>query len=254
MPEIEITTLLFLLAVALGAVVQTITGFAMGLITMAGIAVMGVADIAFTAAVVSFISLANTGVGLRKGIRFVDWDYMKWMAVGFVPAMVVALALLAWLSEHYYNFLKFLLGIVIILAGSMLMISPEPFSKKTGRTGLSAIGIAGGVIGGLYSAGGGPIAYFMYRQPMDLNVIRYSLLAVIALSTLVRTVLITVSGQMTSGILMMSAVSVPLVIVVTLAVSRYLDFIPEKIVRSIVYIVLLLVGGFLVLASFLGLD
>ena len=55
MPEIEITTFLFLAVVVLGALVQTITGFAMGLVTMAGIAVLGIADIAFSAAVVSFI-------------------------------------------------------------------------------------------------------------------------------------------------------------------------------------------------------
>jgi len=39
----EINTILFLAAVALGAIVQTITGFAMGLITMAGVAVFGIA-------------------------------------------------------------------------------------------------------------------------------------------------------------------------------------------------------------------
>ena len=36
MMEIEINTIWFLAVVALGAVVQTITGFAMGLLTMAG--------------------------------------------------------------------------------------------------------------------------------------------------------------------------------------------------------------------------
>ena len=56
--EIEINTILFLAVVALGAVVQSDTGFAMGLVTMVGITVLGVADIAFSAAVVSFISMA----------------------------------------------------------------------------------------------------------------------------------------------------------------------------------------------------
>ena len=40
--EIEINTILFLAVVALGAVVQSDTGFAMGLVTMAGITVLGV--------------------------------------------------------------------------------------------------------------------------------------------------------------------------------------------------------------------
>jgi hypothetical protein len=47
--------------------VQTLTGFAMGLIIMAGVALFNIADIAFTAAVVSFISLTNTGIDMLTG-------------------------------------------------------------------------------------------------------------------------------------------------------------------------------------------
>ena len=89
----------------------------------------------------------------------------------------------------------------------------------------------------------------MYRLPIDLNVIRFSLLAVIGLSTLARTIMISVSGQMSREILLVSAISVPLVIIVTLWVSRYLHYIPDKVARGIVYIVLLGVDGFLVLVS-----
>ena len=249
MIDIEINIIWFLAVVALGAVIQTITGFAMGLVTMAGIAVLGVADIAFSAAVVSFISMANTSIGLRQGFRQVDWVYMKWIGITFLPAMAGALVLLTYLSEHYYDLLKLLLGLVIILAGSMLMISPRPYRDKSSPASLSAIGLLGGAIGGLYSAGGGPIAYFMYRQPIDLNVIRFSLLAVIGLSTLARTVMISVSGQMSRDILVVSAVAVPLVIGVTLWVSRYVHRIPDKVVRRIVYVVLLGVGAFLVISS-----
>ena len=96
--EIEINTILFLAVVALGAVVKSVTGFAMGLVTMAGITVLGVADIAFSAAVLSFISMTNSSIGLRKGYRQVDWDYMKWIGITFLPAMAIALALLTYLS------------------------------------------------------------------------------------------------------------------------------------------------------------
>ena len=134
--EIEINTILFLAVVALGVVVQTIMGFAMELVTMVSITLLGVADIAFSAAVVSFISMANTSIGLRKGYRQVDWDYMKWIGITFLPAMAIALALLTYLSEHYYNLLRLLLVLVIILAGSMLMISPRPYARKSNRTSL----------------------------------------------------------------------------------------------------------------------
>ena len=142
--------------------------------------------------------------------------------------MAIALLLLTYLSEHHYNLLKFLLGLVIILAAR---ISPRPYAQKSSRTSLSAVGVLGGFIGGLYSAAGGPVAYFMYRQPIDLNVIRFSLFAVIGLSTLSRTIMISVSGHMSREILLVSALSVPLVVIGTLWVSRYLHYIPDKVVR-----------------------
>ena len=58
--------------------------------------------------------------------------------------MAIALLLLTYLSEHHYNLLKFLLGLVIILA---VMISPRPDAQKPSRTSLSAVGVLGGFIG-----------------------------------------------------------------------------------------------------------
>ncbi len=75
--EIEINIIWFLAVVALGTAVQTITGLAMGLVTMAGVALLGVADIVFSAAAVSFISMVNAGISLRKGFRQVDCSYIK---------------------------------------------------------------------------------------------------------------------------------------------------------------------------------
>lgn len=245
----EINTILFLAVVAVGAMVQTITGFAMGLITMAGVAVFGIADIAFSAAVVSFISLVNAIVALRKGYRQVDWNYVKGILSGLVPAMVLGIALLTYLSEHYYQGLKLLLGLVIIIAGTLLMISPAPFVRPSGRFGQAMSGFFGGMLAGLYSAGGAPIAYFMYRQPLALNTIRFSLLAVFMATTAVRSVMIGVSGQMTAEIVKMSLLAIPLVVLVTLATSRFSPRIPDKVVRIMVFLVLVAVGGFLVIGS-----
>jgi uncharacterized membrane protein YfcA len=124
----EINTILFLVIVVLGALVQTLTGFAMGLIIMAGVALFNIADIAFAAAVVSFISLANAGVALRHGHQYVDLRFVKRTLLGLTPAMAFGIILLTYLSEHYYALLKLLLGFVIILAGTSLMIPPHPLA------------------------------------------------------------------------------------------------------------------------------
>jgi hypothetical protein len=127
----EINTILFLVVVVLGALVQTVTGFAMGLIIMAGVALFNITDIAFAAAVVSFISLTNAGVALRYGHRHVDWLFVRRILLGMIPAMALGIALLTYLSEHYYALLKLLLGFVIILAGTSLMLAPAPFGSRS---------------------------------------------------------------------------------------------------------------------------
>ena len=249
---IEVNTILFLAVVVLGAVVQTITGFAMGLIIMAGVAIFSITDIAFAAAVVSFISLVNTAVALRRGYRHVDVGMVVLMLVGLLPAMAVGILLLGFLSENYYSGLKLLLGVVIMVAGTSLMISPAAFSRKSGGPAFIVCGSMGGLLAGLYSAGGAPLAYFCYRQPLSINTIRFSLLSVFAASTFVRALMVGVSGQLSTGIMTMSALAVPLVVLVTLVTSRFVHLVPDRAVRVVVFVVLLLAGGFLVGASLLS--
>ncbi|MGB1685146.1 MAG: hypothetical protein ACPHE0_01710, partial [Pseudomonadales bacterium] len=110
----------------------------------------------------------------------------------------------------------------------------------------SAAGVSGGLLAGLYSAGGAPLAYFMYRQPVALNVIRFSLLAIFAITTSARSVMVGVFGQLNMNIMVMSAVAVPLVIVVTLATARLTPHMPDRLVRLLVFFVLVVVGGILI--------
>jgi uncharacterized membrane protein YfcA len=221
----------------------------MGLIIMTGVALFAITDIAFAAAVVSFISLVNTLVALRKGYRFIDTGYVRWILAGSVPAMALGLLLLAWLSEYYYDLLKLMLGFVIILGGCLLMISPAPREMRSSRLTSFSFGAAGGVLAGLYSASGAPLAYFMYRQPLDINAVRFSLLAVFAATTGIRSIMVAGSGQMTSDIVMTSLLAVPLVIVVTLLTSRVAHLVPDHTVRVMVFMILLLAGLFLITGS-----
>ena len=246
---VETNTIVFLVIVTIGAMVQTITGFAMGLMIIAGVAVFAITDIAFAAAVVSFISLVNAAVALRRGYRHVQWHYVKWILAGLLPCIVVGLVLLELLSDSYYELLRMFLGLVIMLAGCLLMISPRPFEQGSGPVPVACCGALGGVLAGMYSAGGAPLAYFMYRQPLEIDAIRFSLLAVFGVTTLSRSVLVGLSGQLSADILLISALSIPLVILSTVVTTRFVPLIPDRAVRVLVFFVLLLAGGFLVYTS-----
>ena len=137
---LEIDTLMFLALVAIGAAMQTITGFAMGLIVMAGVTIFGIADIAFSAAVVSFISLLNAVIALRSGYRHINWRFVLWISAGLLPSIVIGLLLLNFMSEFYYETLQMLLGVVVIFAGCVLMVSPNPYKNQSSSAGFAFFG------------------------------------------------------------------------------------------------------------------
>ena len=243
---IETNTLLFFALVAFGAVVQTVTGFALGLIIIAGVTVLGIAEISFAAAVISFVALANVLVALRASRHHIDLEYVKWVAIGLVPFMLVGVIFLEFLGTQYYNFLKVLLGVVIICAGVMLMITPAAYEKESPKPIRTLCGMLGGVMAGLYSSGGPPLAYFMYRQPIELNTIRATLLAIFAISTLWRTFVVAVAGHIDSQVLITAATSIPVVIVATLVTGKFMYLIPDRLVRRLVFFLLMGTGVFLV--------
>ena len=243
---LETNTLVFFALVAAGAVVQTVTGFSLGLIIIAGVTVLNIAEISFSAAVISLITFVNTIVALRNNRRHIDFNYVKRISLGLVPVLVVGVILLDYLSAKYYNFLQILLGIVIIGAGIMLMITPAAYKEKSSNTATTLCGILGGLVAGLYSAGGAPLAYHLYRQPVELNVIRATLLAIFAISTFWRTLVVAVAGHIDSRVLVTAATSIPVVIVVTVVTGRFVHHIPDRIVRRLVFILLIVVGAFLI--------
>ena len=63
--------------------------------------------------------------------------------------------------------------------------------------------------------------------------------------------MIGVSGQLNMAILQMSVVAIPLVIVVTLVASRYVQLVPDHLVRRLVFVILIVAGIFLIAASLL---
>jgi uncharacterized membrane protein YfcA len=227
----------------LGALVQSITGFAMGLIIMGGVTALGVAEIAFSAAVVSLISMVNAAVALRHTYKFVDIHIWTAMIAGLIPLTIAGVLLLELFSARFYEIIQVMLGVVIIGAGTSLMIQPRPFEGVSSRPAVAAVGGLGGVIGGLYGAGGAPLAWFMYRQPLELNVIRATLLATFLVSTSGRAVVVGFAGHLTKDVLLTALLAVPMVILVTLAGARLAPHVPDKLIRRFVFILLILLGA-----------
>jgi uncharacterized membrane protein YfcA len=225
--------------------VQTLSGFAMGLIIMGGVTALGLAPISETAAVVSLVSLVNTLLALRRCYHLIDYSYVISIASAMLPALLLGVIVMSYLAQAYVDGLRMLLGLVIVTAGVLLMLTPKPYTAPSGIIKKSLAGFVGGVMGGMYGAGGAPLAYLMYRQPLAVNIVRASLLCLFAISTVVRTVVVGAAGQINRDVLSLSALAVPLVVVVTLGTVRISHRVSDAMVRRGAFVLLILLGLFL---------
>lgn len=242
-------TLAFLLLLAAGAFVQTITGFAMGLIVMGGVALLGIIELTTAAAVVSMVSLVNVVVALRRHYRHIHKRLVAAILAGMAPMIFVGVQLLDFLSQENLMLLKFLLGLVIVVAGILLVSKPTPYAQVTGTLPAIATGMGAGLMGGMYGAGGAPTAYLMYRQPLLIQVVRATLLSTFAISTVIRTGFIAVEGHLTNQVGILFAYSVPVVIVMTLIGDKIAPLVPETGVRRAALWLLVGIGGTLMVSG-----
>ncbi|MBI5461403.1 MAG: sulfite exporter TauE/SafE family protein [Gammaproteobacteria bacterium] len=171
---------------ALGSFVQALSGFALGLIVLGSVTLLQLAPIPFTAAVISMISLVNGSWVLARHPSSIQWRSVAWTVTGLIPAVGLGLALLAHLDTELPGLLRRLLGLVILVAGLLLMLRPHPHAQASGRFTTLLSGMAGGLLGGLFSTAGPPVVFHLYRQPWTLSAIRSTLLAIFVISTLVR--------------------------------------------------------------------
>ena len=243
------TTLAFLLLVSLGALVQTITGFAMGLIIMGGAALFGLIDLRAAAAVVSLISLMNVAVALRRTYRFVEREFFLSIVLGMIPMIIIGVLLLDYWSGSNYELLKMMLGLVIVSAGVLLFLKPLAYLQRSPRWLNVLVGCASGIMGGLYGAGGAPTAYHLYRQPLLLQAVRATLLGTFAISTIVRSGFVAVQGHITTEVLWLTGLAMPAVVGMTLLGGVLMPRVPELAVRRFAFLLLILLGGSLVVGG-----
>lgn len=184
MTPLELSILLALAFI--GSFIQALTGFALGLIVLGTATLLDLASIPFIAAVVSMISLVNGAWVLGRHPREIEWRQVGWITLGLAPMIAVGMALLAYLDTTLPMFLRQLLGAVIVAAAVLLFMRPHPLIQASGSVPTILSGLAGGVLGGLFSTAGPPIVFHIYRQPWRMAQIRSTLLTVFILATLLR--------------------------------------------------------------------
>lgn len=239
--------LAFLGLVALGSYVQTVTGFAFGLIVMGGATYVGLASVAFTANVVTFVALANTATAVHRRHGHINLRIMVFSSLGVLLFSGLGLFVLSQLSKGAVDLLEMLLGIVILGSGILLMLHPTPLKTVSSQWSHLLAGGLGGFLSGMFGAGGPPLVVHLYRQPLKFAVVRTTLLAILGIMPLIRIIFETVSGNITTDILKLMALAVPVSILTTLLAKRYPPPVSELVMRRFAFGLLCVLGLSLIL-------
>lgn len=232
----------FLLLTGMAAYVQTLTGFAFGLITMGGVGLTGLLSLPDAAMLVSILTLVNATQMLLRGWRDVDWQKFGLVLVASWPFLFIGFHLLEWLAASRADLLRLALGFVIVVSSLQLARRPDPLKQPSGAPSFLLFGSIAGLMGGMFSTAGPPLVYHFYRQPLPLVVVRETLVTIFALNALFRTGLVIATDQIPAASTLSGLFAVPAVIAATHLARRYPPPLSQTVMRRIVFLLLFLSG------------
>lgn len=243
-------TLLPLLAVvALATYFQTVTGFGLGMIVMGATSGFGLASIATVAVVVSLISVANSAVALPGRLHHIDWRAAGAASLGILPAILAGVLLLDYLSGSASNLLQLLLGLVILHGSVTFSLRPATLPARSSERSFFTSGFLSGLSGGLFGIAGPPLIFQFYRQPMEAVVVRNMLLLLFAVTAGTRSLFTAAQGGFDAEILTLTALTLPLVALATLAGRRFPPALAPRTLRRVASLTLVVIGASLVVSA-----
>ena len=232
----------FLACVAVATFAQRITGFALALILLGLTSLFDLAPLPDVANVATVLSLASAAIALRGTRQSLDREIWRSTISGSVFGYAIGVALMAWLNSNVVVLLRLLLGVVVLACAVVVLARTQPLAQRSSRASFRGYGMLSGVLGGLFSASGPPLVYHFYRQPLDLDAVRDTLVATLAAGSLVRLAMVVPAGQFSARSLLLCALSVPLAMAITWWLRRHPPSWPRGAVLKIVCALLVVTG------------
>lgn len=229
---------------------QNLTGFAFGLILLGLTAVFHISSVADTANAAMVLTLVNAWTSFRGRPEAPPWRLMRPALLTSVCGVAIGVALVTWLSGCAMNYLRGLLGLSILGCATLLLLQSRPRSTLSTPRSFAFVGFLSGLLGGLFASSGPPLAYHMYRQPMERERIRSALLLVFAFNAFFRLLLVLPSGGFSSHALLLTACAIPVVYGVTRLQFRYPPAVQATTLKQIVALLLLISGSALLLSAY----
>jgi uncharacterized membrane protein YfcA len=237
------THLLFLSFVALAAYAQNLTGFAMALILLGLVGSTDLVPLTDTVNAITVMTLANAGMFLYR-----RWparvEPSLWPAVASsIPGAIAGTLLMSWLAGTAYEVLRLLLGLSIVGCALLLWRAARPWKTVSSRGAFVLAGGISGLLGGMFSASGPPLVYLMYRQPLPHARIQESLIFFFGAGSLLRLIIILLTGTFSMNAVKLSAEAAPVVFIVTALAAGRPPPLSPALLKGIVCLLLVATGA-----------
>lgn len=240
---------LFLVFVALAVFAQNMTGFALALVLLGLVGATDLFPLPDVVNVASIITLVNAALFLyrRRALRL---ERRLWpVLLSSMAGTVLGVAALAWMMGNAYNVLRLLLGLSIVYCAWILWRRAAPLPASSTPAAFLSIGLLSGLMGGLFSAGGPPLVYQIYRQPWEPARIRESLMFLNGAGALLRLAVVVPTVGVNRQSLTLSAIAIPVVILVTMLMANRAPPLSPRILKLSVCALLAATGMTMIRAA-----
>ena len=221
--------------IAIGGFARGYSGFGMSALVVASWSL--VADPAMAVAVVIMLEIMASVVQAASVWRDVPWKRVGLLLIGAVVGTPLGVALLVYTPRDPLR-----LGIAIfVLVASLLMLKGFSFKRRAGPVGTAAVGAASGVANGAVAMGGLPLALFLAADGDTPKHMRAAAIAYFFLLDLMSFLLLLRQDIVTSKVLWLAALALPLMLAgLWLGSRHFAGATPESFRRSILRLLMVI--------------
>ena len=246
------THVTFLVFVAGAVYAQALTGFALALILLGLVGATNVVPLTDAVNATTIIGFCTAWLFLYRNRALRIEKVLVPTVIASAAGVVVGALLLVWLAGTAYQLLRLVLGASIVACALSLWRAGQPLPAMSSARTFAITGGIAGIMGGMFSAGGPPLVYLLYRQPKPLAWIRQSLMVFFGFSTSLRLFIVVPSGQFSLFALQLAAEALPVVFLMTYFAVRHPLPLSPKLFRGLICVLLITTGLSMGISAFLA--
>ncbi len=173
-----------------------------------------------------------------------SWRRINWRGVlALFVSIAVGIPIGAWLLRTTEpRFLLVVLGVLLVAVGTVFLVRHRAGRLRRGRRWEVSVGLASGLLTGLFGTGGPPLILYYQLRGVEKSVFRGNLMAIFLLMTAVRVPSYAALDLITAPRLWSAAAVMPAVLVGAVAGQRIHLGLSEDLFRRLVSAALVMIG------------